>query len=249
MVDIAQQIHTAVAAVAPISGVSVGDPNNRATWSIRFKEEATAQERVNAQSALQNLQLVADHGLDFLSFVYPIGSIYLSTTDAHPGTLFNFGTWEAIASGRMLIGLDANDGELNAAAKIGGTKTVTLTEAQLPVVTVTQQAHTHLQDAHTHVQDAHNHIQNSHFHTLPVGPTDDTVATFDRADAGSNASGANATTNVGTTTATNQAATATNQNATAVNQTATAVNNSFGGGQAHSNMPPFYVVFMFRRTS
>lgn len=39
----------------------------------------------------------------------------------------------------------------------------------------------------------------AHTHTLPVGATDDTAAPFDRADAGTNASGANATTASGST--------------------------------------------------
>lgn len=39
-----------------------------------------------------------------------------------------------------------------------------------------------------------------HTHTLPVGATDDTSAPFDRADAGTNASGANATTASGSVT-------------------------------------------------
>ena len=36
-----------------------------------------------------------------------------------------------------------------------------------------------------------------HTHTIPVGATDDTAAPFDRSDAGTNASGANATTETG----------------------------------------------------
>lgn len=116
--------------------------------------------------------------------------------------------------GRVPVGLDAAQTEFDALGETGGAKTVTLDVNQMP--------------AHTHGQEPHNHAQNSHTHTIPVGATDDTAAPFDRADAGTNASGANATTQTGATTAGNQAA--------------TAVNQSAGGGAAHPNLPPYIVV-------
>lgn len=136
-----------------------------------------------------------------------VDGLYLSVSPTNPAAALGYGTWAAFGTGRMLVGFDAGDADFDAALKTGGAKTVTLTEAQIP--------------AHTHVQAAHTH-------TIPVGATDDTAAPFDRADAGTNASGANATTTTGSTTATN---------------------NSTGGGQAHPNMPPFIVVHIWRRTA
>ena len=179
---------------------------------------------------------------------WPIGSVYTSVLPANPSTLFG-GTWVAIAAGRTLVGIDAGDPDFDTAEEMGGAKTVTLTEAQIPSHTHVQNAHNHVQDAHTHTQNSHNHTQDAHSHTIPVGATDDTAAPFDRADAGTNASGANATTATGTTTATNQAATATNQNATATNQAAAATNQSTGGSAAHNNLPPYFVVYAWKRTA
>ena len=96
------------------------------------------------------------------------------------------------------VGLDGLVGDrvivdFNADEKTGGAKTVTLDLTMIP----------------------------SHSHTIPVGATDDTAAPFDRADAGTNASGANATTATGTA----------------------------GGGAAHNNMPPWFTVHAWRRTA
>ena len=45
-------LHEAVAAAAPIEGVRVGKPADRATWSIDFRDEATDAERAAAQAAM-----------------------------------------------------------------------------------------------------------------------------------------------------------------------------------------------------
>lgn len=43
-----QQLHTAVAAVCPIDGVSVGRWNDKATWRIKFAPDATDAQRAAA---------------------------------------------------------------------------------------------------------------------------------------------------------------------------------------------------------
>lgn len=150
---------------------------------------------------------------------WPVGSVFMAVVATNPATLLGGGTWSAIGAGRVLVGFNAADADFDTDEKTGGSKTHTLTTAQIP-------AHTHVQDAHTHVQDAHSH-------TIPVGATDDTAAPFDRADAGTNASGANASASTGT--------------ATAVNQNATAVNQNAGGGEAHPIVQPYFVVHMWKR--
>lgn len=49
---IAADIDAAVRAVCPIHGVSVGDVAHRSTWRIDFKDEATAEQRAEAQAVL-----------------------------------------------------------------------------------------------------------------------------------------------------------------------------------------------------
>jgi hypothetical protein len=64
---------------------------------------------------------------------YPVGSIYMNATNAtNPGTLLGFGTWTAFGEGRVLIGIDSSDTDFDTAEETGGSKTHTLTEAQLP---------------------------------------------------------------------------------------------------------------------
>lgn len=52
---------------------------------------------------------------------YPIGSIYLSVNNINPSEWFG-GTWEQIAKGRTLVGVDTNDTDFNTVKKTGGSK-------------------------------------------------------------------------------------------------------------------------------
>lgn len=66
---------------------------------------------------------------------YPIGSIYISTNSANPSTIFG-GSWVAFSEGKVLVGVDANDTDFDTAEEVGGSKTHTLTENEIP-------SHTH----------------------------------------------------------------------------------------------------------
>lgn len=92
----------------------------------------------------------ADLGLQStLETIYPVGSVYVSVSPTNPATLFGFGTWVAFGAGRAIVGVDAGDTDFDAAEKVSGTKTVTLTAAQsgLPAHghAVTDPGHTHVQ--------------------------------------------------------------------------------------------------------
>lgn len=67
---------------------------------------------------------------------YPVGEIYTTRRAGNPATLLGFGTWEAYAQGRVLVGHDAGDSSFNAVDKTGGAKTHVLTIPEMP-------AHTH----------------------------------------------------------------------------------------------------------
>lgn len=52
---------------------------------------------------------------------YPVGSIYLSVNNTNPSKWFG-GTWEQIAKGRTLVGIDTSQTEFNTVKKTGGSK-------------------------------------------------------------------------------------------------------------------------------
>lgn len=43
-----------------------------------------------------------------INSIYPVGSIYLTVSNDNPATLLGLGTWQKVASGRVLQGADAN---------------------------------------------------------------------------------------------------------------------------------------------
>lgn len=63
--------------------------------------------------------------------IYPIGSIYISTSSTNPSSLFG-GTWEPFAQGRTLIGVDTTDTDFDTVENIGGEKQHTLTINEMP---------------------------------------------------------------------------------------------------------------------
>lgn len=91
-----------------------------------------------------------------LEQVYPIGSIYMSTVNTNPSTLFGFGVWEAIEGGRVLLA----HGNGYVAGNTGGSATHTLTIEEMPT-------HNHtgsvtLAGAHGHSATANSAGEHTH---------------------------------------------------------------------------------------
>lgn len=66
-----------------------------------------------------------------LDAIYPIGSIYMSVNFTNPGFIFG-GTWVAWGSGRVPVGVNANDSSFDTVEKTGGKKTHKLSLNELP---------------------------------------------------------------------------------------------------------------------
>jgi microcystin-dependent protein len=159
---------------------------------------------------------------------YPVGAIYMSVSPTSPATLFG-GTWERITGRFLLAATDGgSSGASQAAGNIGGEAAHTLTAEEMP----------------------------SHTHTTNIGSHEHTVATrgANRGyyDTGWEASGYGLT----------QASMFQNRvivyregldESGAAYSVATDLgsktSDSAGGGQAHSIMPPYLSVYVWKRTA
>lgn len=162
--------------------------------------------------------------------VWPVGSVFIAVVSTNPATLLGVGTWAAFGAGRVLVGLDSGDTDFDTVEETGGAKTVTLTAAQsgLP--------------QHTHTQTAHNHgiTDNGHTHLLQRYPTTTGASSGFTAD--TSMSGTPTDTTLSVKSATTGISV---NNATAVNQDAGPTN----AAQSHSNVQPYIVVYMWKRTA
>lgn len=95
--------------------------------------------RIGVDSKVYNNEkriLTTDDMTSMMSSLYPVGCIYITTVATDPGTVFGFGTWVAFGAGRVPVGYDAAQTEFDTVEEVGGSKTHTLTAAEIP-------AHTH----------------------------------------------------------------------------------------------------------
>lgn len=119
---------------------------------------------------------------------YPVGEVFITLQNSDPATILGFGTWTRVATGRALVGYDAGDTDFNAAEKLSGSKTHTLTVGEMP--------------AHTHTV------------TRKAGDGGFDLGTGD-----------------------------------AAGTSADIATSSTGGGGAHNNVQPSYVVFVWKRAT
>lgn len=70
---------------------------------------------------------------------FPVGSVFIAVVSTNPATLLGYGTWAEFGAGRVLVGRDAGDANFDTVEETGGSKTHTLSAAEIP-------AHTHTYD-------------------------------------------------------------------------------------------------------
>ncbi len=58
---------------------------------------------------------------------WPVGAVFLSVLATDPSVTLGFGTWQAIGSGRVLVGFNQADPDFDALEETGGAKTVAAT--------------------------------------------------------------------------------------------------------------------------
>ena len=159
---------------------------------------------------------------------YPVGSIYMNASNGtNPATLLGFGTWSALAAGKMLLG---NGGGYSAGGS-GGSATTSISSSNLP-------SHTHGSSGLSASSSTSVNINDpTHSHTdvgvvgiygTTSGP--DSVQTFTGSHTTSSAvTGITATASTSTSISGNTDAT--------------------GSGSAFTTISPYLVVYMWQRTA
>lgn len=150
---------------------------------------------------------------------YPVGSYYISNSEANPATLFGGGTWEPLEQGMVLLSQGTN----YPAGSTGGEDTHVLTVNEMP-------SHGHTGTAST----SGNHRHGTSWGELSGNPKygwyTENRNTFGM---GSDSDYDN-----------NEIATSTDGN-----HTHDVTVGNTGGGQAHNNLPPYISVYIWRRIS
>ena len=167
---------------------------------------------------------VSDSNGNIASAAYPVGAVFIAVVSTNPSSLLGFGTWAAFGAGRMLIGIDGSDSDFDAAEETGGAKTVTLSEANLP-------AHKHFLFAN-HSMDSNTDSDWARINNSATGNGTNNSASIEYFQSSGSDDfkyriafdDANAAPTLHPSSAT-------------------------GSGTAHSNMPPFITVYMWKRTA
>lgn len=166
-----------------------------------------------------------------LSMVYPVGSIYMSTSNTSPSTFLG-GTWAPWGSGRVPVGVNTSDTNFSTVEKTGGASTHTLTEAQLP--------------SHTHANTVTNNTvttaeSGAHTHSFTMTLRTGTGDKENEAEAG----GADTDTKTSSSIYIPSGGKHTHD----ITSNVTITNVAAGGGAAHNNLQPYITCYMWKRTA
>jgi microcystin-dependent protein len=246
---------TLPAATDPLSQADDHIRNIKGTIKQTFPNVTGAVTATDASlNLLSGLQSIADA-------VYPVGCIYESTVSTDPSTLFPGTSWTAFGQGKMLVGLDPNDSDFQNNGASSGSKTVTLTEAQMPshdhddtFQTSTAGGHSHSVTgtadnggSHSHGTNLRHHTSGSHIlagqSTVTAGNGFISKGVFPHSGTGT--IGNNTTSHNGHT----HSVSGTADTVSGHTHSITGSVSNAGGGQAHDNMPPYVVVYRWKRDS
>ena len=162
---------------------------------------------------------------------YPIGAIYTSTVETSPADLFG-GIWEALPEGRVLLA----QGAQYPAGQEGGEASHSITEAEMP--------------SHTHTQEIHSHNRGNMdiTGTIPLVWSDTRSLGLSGAFyRGSNSSNGIMGSGIGTYSY--QPLFSASRSWKGNTNTVAPTINPAGSGQPLSLMQPYLAVYMWRRTA
>lgn len=218
---------------------------------LSFSSNVYANDIEDSLNAIsEQLKTIKENSSNFLE-KYPIGSIYITTTNTNPSTTIG-GTWESFATGRTLVGV-SSDGTVGTT---GGSSSVTLTTAQMP-------AHTHSFTASGSVSSTFtgttaNVSTNaaSHTHTLPIIKSSAESTSYGIVSGGTSTFGTRVIcadrSNNWTLSDTSDAHYHTYKASGTVKSTFTGTKgntSNTGSGTAFSVLNPYITVYMWKRTA
>lgn len=207
------------------SGVLTPGKTEASSWAanavVTFIYDGESWMMESGKPALSELQneLLAP----FINAIYPVGSIYMSTSSTSPATLFGVGTWEQIQNTFLLAA-----GSSYNAGSTGGAATVTLTTSQIP-------AHTHGRKSLSgrwFMRMFKNGTDGMSW--LPGAGATDGIMKWELNSA---------------TAGTIDVTWSGNQKLSLFTVDASHEHTSVGGNGSHNNMPPYLAVYMWKRTA
>lgn len=227
--------------MASVTGMTVAKLNallDEMVVGIRLDGGFLIYERRNGSE--ENAGALTDPDLA-VNAAYPVNSIYTSTVPTNPGDpgMLGIGTWIRFGKGRVLVSQDDTVPEFDTTGEEGGVKEVTLTTAQIPT-------HDHNM-GHTHPV-SNTDPAGYHQHSIAVKYRADLEDdTADNGQAITGVGGANHGPIPGADTG------VTSYDGvhahTMVTQAFVGNTSVAGSGGAHTNLQPYIVVYIWKRTA
>jgi hypothetical protein len=223
--DIAENLLASISSVADGAGGKLRFYTTNATSGLEVInltiKESGAFGLGNAEDCGNQYEVLSSKGSsappewkNIYDTIFPLNSVKISYGEWTPPPEMQHQLWVKFAQGRTLVGELSTDTDFAASGNTGGEKNVSLTQAQMP--------------RHTHTQNAHNHLQQQ----ATAVPGGNQVVGIAANGTGYAPNGYTA-------------------NATATNQYTGGAGSSQSqsDGQAHNNMPPYFVVVYYLRTA
>lgn len=113
---------------------------------------------------------------------FPVGSIYISVSPTNPATALKGGVWSRFANGRVLVGVDEGDPLFDTVEELSGSKTHTITVAQMPNHAhggmTGDQDRDHSHTGYTSTDGAHAHNYSVRGSASPIGTGNNTASGY-----------------------------------------------------------------------